>query len=78
MTDINTNQNEDSKKPDFVVKTPQVFGHKSRLVRIGAGWQREDGGICLRLVGKQIIEDDLYIYPTAKEEAIQEGLPSEA
>jgi hypothetical protein len=34
-----------------------------RLERIGAAWSREDGGICLRLHGTQVIAEDIYLYP---------------
>jgi hypothetical protein len=47
-------------KPDWVVKTP----HNSKLVRIGAAWNRPaDGGICLRLSGDVLVTSDLYLFP---------------
>lgn len=49
-----------NRKPDWVVKD----GENSRT--IGAGWTVEDEGICLRLAGKQLVEDDIYIYPFDK------------
>ena len=53
-------ETEAAKKPDWVVKTPL----NSKLVRIGAAWDREsDGGICIRLSGKQVIEGDVYLFP---------------
>lgn len=50
----------DSKLPDWVVKTPNGSG---RLERIGVAWNRDDNGLCVRLVGRQLIDQDLYIYP---------------
>lgn len=70
MTDQNTNQTtveESDNKPDWTVKTARGYGRKQRLETVGAAWNREkDGGICIRLIGKQLIENDLYIYPLDK------------
>ena len=65
MTDANTNEDstDENNKPDWTVKTPRGFGHKKKLETVGAAWNREDGGICLRLIGKQLVQGDLYIYP---------------
>ena len=38
------------------------------LNRIGAGWSRPDGGVCVRLDGKQLIENDLYLFPAVAAE----------
>lgn len=50
-------------KPDWIVKAPRGQHRNSNLERIGAAWSRDDGGIGIRLYGKQIIEDDIYLYP---------------
>lgn len=50
-------------QPDWIVKAPRGQGRNSYLERIGAAWSREDGGIGIRLTGKQLIEDDIYLYP---------------
>ena len=55
----NQTENKNGRSPDWVVKAPKG----SRLERIGVAWDREDGGICMRLAGKQIIDEDIYIYP---------------
>lgn len=54
---------EPGNQPDWVVKTPKGSGRKDRLERVGAAWDREDGGICLRLIGTQIVNEDLYLFP---------------
>lgn len=64
---------ENGKKPDWVVKTPRSTGRNSRLERVGVAWNREDGGICARLVGKQVIDGDLYLYPITGEAADEGG-----
>lgn len=62
MTDTNTQPPSENKKPDWTVKTPKGYGRNQRLHTVGAGWSRDDGGLCLRLTGTQIVENDLYIY----------------
>jgi hypothetical protein len=54
---------QERKKPHYVAKSPKGQGRGSRLERIGVAWNREDGGICLRLAGAQIVDGDIYIYP---------------
>ena len=46
-------------QPDWVVKSPRG----SRLQHIGVAWNREDGGIGIRLSGKQLVDEDIYLYP---------------
>ena len=62
-TEKTTERANSGHRPDWVVKVPRTQGKKSGLVRIGAAWDREDGGICLRLTGNQIVSGDIYIYP---------------
>lgn len=66
-TETETNQTnapiEAGNQPDWIVKSPRGYGKNSYLDRVGVAWNREDGGIGIRLAGKQIIEDDLYLYP---------------
>lgn len=63
MTDTQTDNSQDqSKKPHWTVKTPKGYGRDQRFITVGAAWNRDDGGICIRLTGTQIIENDLYIY----------------
>ena len=67
MSNINQNTEEGARSgrsPDWVVKAPRVRGKNSGLMRVGAAWDRADGGICVRLTGSQIVSGDLYIYPS--------------
>lgn len=76
MTTNNENQQNEgktAKKPDWIVKAPQNGGKTSRFERIGAAWSRDDGGVCIRLVGKQVIDTDVYLYPNEAPEADKEG-----
>ena len=52
------------RSPDWVVKAPKISGQNPGLERIGVAWDRADGGICVRLTGRQIVSGDLYIYPS--------------
>jgi hypothetical protein len=56
------------KTPDWIVKTPKGYGRKERLERIGAAWNREDGGICIRVYGTQVISADIYLFPLSEAE----------
>lgn len=56
-------QREQRRLPDWIVKAPRPSDRKGRLERIGAGWTRDDGGICLRFHGTQIIGGDIYLFP---------------
>lgn len=60
-----SNQNGTSANaPDWIAKTAKQIGRRQKLERIGAAWNREeDGGICLRLHGTQIISEDIYLFP---------------
>ena len=62
--ELKNNQAEQSSgnRPDWIAKTPRGVGQQSKLERIGVAWNREDGGIGIRLVGKQVVEDDIYLY----------------
>ena len=50
-------------RPDWIAKTPKGQGRNSYLERIGVAWNRDDGGIGIRLVGTQLVTDDIYLYP---------------
>lgn len=49
--------------PDWIIKASRPSDRKGRLERIGAAWSRDDGGICLRFHGTQIIGSDIYLFP---------------
>ena len=58
-----TNQASNGKRPDWIVKSPSQRAREPRLERVGAAWNRDDGGICIRLIGKQVVDSDIYLYP---------------
>lgn len=73
MSTTNTNtqdtRTDNGNQPDWVAKSPRGQGRNQRLERIGVAWNRDDGGVCLRLVGTQIVNEDIYLYPLASESA---------
>ncbi|MCP5366732.1 MAG: hypothetical protein H6907_10000 [Hyphomicrobiales bacterium] len=56
-------RSDNGNQPDWVAKSPRGTGRNQRLERIGVAWTRDDGGLCLRLVGTQIVDEDIYLYP---------------
>tara|TARA_R110002167_G_scaffold186979_9_gene388128 strand:+ start:891 stop:1121 length:231 start_codon:yes stop_codon:yes gene_type:complete len=73
MTTTNTAaqdaRTETGNQPDWVAKSPRGNGRNQRLERIGVAWNRDDGGICLRLAGTQIVNEDIYLYPLSDDPA---------
>lgn len=68
VTENNQTETVHGNKPDWIAKSPRGFGRNQRLERVGVAWNREDGGIGIRLVGKQIVEGDIYLYPNTTQE----------
>ena len=73
MTTTNTStqqaRTDNGNQPDWVAKSPRGIGRNQRLERIGVAWNRDDGGLCLRLVGTQIVDEDIYLYPMSDDPA---------
>ena len=66
-TQTRTATRENGHRPDWIAKTARGYGRNSQLERIGVAWNREDGGIGLRLVGTQVVDGDIYLYPNEAE-----------
>ena len=64
-----TKEENETNQPDFIAKQYRVValeeGYKTRAEIIGAAWNTEKG-IMFRPSGKQIIEYDVYLFPTNK------------
>lgn len=69
MTQSNQTAREPGTRPHWIAKAPKTIGRTQRLERIGVAWNRDDGGICLRLYGTQVIGEDVYLYPNDPPEA---------
>lgn len=63
-------QTENGNRPDWVAKTSKGYGRKARFEKVGAGWNRDDG-ICLRLIGTQVVSGDIYLFPAAQTESVE-------
>ncbi|MCP1551677.1 MULTISPECIES: hypothetical protein [Methylorubrum] len=50
-------------QPTHDVKVKRTNGEHTSWERIGAGWQRDDGSVYVRLIGTQIVSDGFTIYP---------------
>ena len=61
-------QAENGNRPDWVAKTSKGYGRKARFERVGAAWNRDDG-ICVRLAGVQIVNEDIYLFPAGQSES---------
>ncbi len=66
MTNENTQQSTETKRPDYVAVQYRTItleeGHKTRKEQIGALWKREDGSLMFRPAGAQIIDGDVYFF----------------
>lgn len=71
-TEQNVSENEKN-QPDFIVKQYRIVriedGLKKRKEQIGAAWNGAKGEICVRLSGKQVVEGDIYLFPSQDEPA---------
>jgi hypothetical protein len=68
MTDeLKQDETSSDNRPDYVaVCYPMIRlsnGWRRRKAVIGAAWKNDKGAICFRPSGKQVIEDDIYLFP---------------
>lgn len=53
--------------PDYIAMQYRVVrvedGWKTRKERIGAAFSNANGSICFRPTGRQVIENDVYLFP---------------
>ncbi|MBO6655893.1 MAG: hypothetical protein JJ934_03315 [Pseudomonadales bacterium] len=65
-------ETEEGNKPEWIGKQYRIIrvenGLKTRKERIAVGWNRPDGSIALRFSGKQIVENDIYLYPAENDQ----------
>ena len=70
MTDQNQTE-KSSSKPTHIVRKKFWTGRKSDFETLGVAWERENGGLYIKLTGTQIIEGGFYVFPNKEE--TQEG-----
>ena len=63
----NSTQESDYQAPDFIAMQYRHVrlddGWKTRKERIGAAYENDNGAICFRPAGRQVIENDIYLFP---------------
>ena len=54
-----------NRKPDFAarIRIGQA-DTQGKFMTIGAAWQRDGGGLYIKLTGKQIVDTPIYLFPT--------------
>ena len=73
QTQLNTSTTEEpaDNRPDFVAKQYRLIrvedGWRLRKERIGVAWKSDNGSICLRPSGVQVIEGDVHLFPSESE-----------
>lgn len=68
-------ENGETNRPDYIAKQYRQVrvedGWKTRKERIGVAWKGENGAICFRASGIQIIDGDVHLFPVDEEAAQQ-------
>lgn len=81
MDDINENHQDQAQgnqhlqgekhNPDYIAMQYRVLrtesGWKPKKERIGAAFNNANGSICFRPTGRQLIENDIYLFPANDE-----------
>lgn len=67
------NQSNKNNKPTHFVSRKVGHGRHVEFETIGAAWEREDGGLYLKLYGTQIIEDNFYAIPNKEQKSQTEN-----
>lgn len=54
-----------NRKPDFAARIhigqPDI---QCKFLTIGAAWQRDGGGLYIKLTGKKLVDAPIYLFPT--------------
>jgi hypothetical protein len=59
----NESQKSAAKPPTHDVSVKRGSGDAARYERIGAGWQRDNGSIYVKLIGTQLVSEGFTLYP---------------
>lgn len=59
-------------KPTHTVRSKTGSGRNATYDTIGVAWQRENGGLYIKLYGTQIISSGFYVSPNSSQDAAQE------
>lgn len=68
-------ENTETNRPDYIAKQYRVIatedGYKTPKERIGVVYINENGSMCFRPSGAQLIESDVYFFPFEEAESQQ-------
>lgn len=71
--DDNSGHTQESTGPDYIAmqyrQVKMEDGWRTRKERIGAAFINANGSICFRPQGQQLIDNDVYLFPTNDEPA---------
>jgi len=67
MTKRRNQKPDQNNQPDYIARQYRMVrtdnGWQTRKERIGVAWEGDNGFICFRPAGQQLIEGDVYFYP---------------
>ena len=66
-TQTNAPQNGNGNKPTHSIRKRSGTGRKAEFETLGVAWQRDDGGLYIKLYGTQIVEGGFYAFPISTE-----------
>jgi len=62
-----------SDKPTHTIRKKHWTGKRSEYELLGVAWQRDDGGLYIKLHGTQVIDGGFYAFPNKDETTTQGG-----
>ncbi len=68
-----SNQSKSSSKPTHSLRKKVGYGKNTEFETIGVAWEREDGGLYIKLYGTQFIDSGFYAFPYADQQTGNEG-----
>lgn len=74
MTAQNKNSGEKSNsKPTHNLRKKVGYGKNTDFETIGVAWEREDGGMYIKLYGTQVIDGGFYAFPIKEQTTDESG-----
>lgn len=62
-TQTNAAQNGNGNKPTHTIRKRNGKGRNAEFETLGVAWEREGGGLYIKLYGTQIVEGGFYAFP---------------
>lgn len=74
MSTQKTNAVAKNTKPTHTLrKNTGGYGRHANFETIGVAWEREEGGLYIKLYGTQIIDSGFYVFPNQNEATTEGG-----